>query len=246
MSRPVIGLCASLERVRHGAWDEPADLLPRMYAVAVQAAGGLALLLPPDDDVAREPDVLLDRLDALVLAGGGDVDPASYGARPHPETSGTSEERDRFELALTHRALERDLPVLGICRGMEMLNVATGGTLDQHLPDTLGHGNHAHTPGVFADHEVELEPGSLAARVVGANSTTVKSHHHQGVAELGEGLVASGRSVPDPPFGGQAAVIEAIEMPDRAFALGVLWHPEVDEASGVLGALVEQAAAAVR
>ena len=213
-------------------------MLARTYSTAVQAAGGLALLLPPDDDVAREPDLLLDRLDALVLAGGGDVDPASYGARPHPKTAGTSQARDRFELALTHRALERDLPVLGICRGMEMLNVATGGTLDQHLPDTLGHADHAHTPGAFADHEVELEPGSLAARAVGASSTMVKSHHHQGVAELGEGLVASGRSVPD-------GVIEAIELPDRPFVLGVLWHPEEDEASRVIGALVEQAAAAV-
>ena len=214
-------------------------MLPRTYAVAVQRAGGLAVVLPPDDDVARNPDELLDRLDALVLAGGGDLDPGSYGARPHPETSGTSEERDRFELALTHGALERDIPVLGICRGMEMLNVATGGTLHQHLPDLLGHPDHAHTPGVFADHDVELEPGSLAARAVGANVTAVKSHHHQGVDELGEGLVVSGRSVPD-------GLPEAIELPGRAFALGVLWHPEADEASRVIGALVEQAAAAVR
>lgn len=238
MSRPVIGLCASLERVTHGAWDELADLLPRMYSSAVQAAGGLALLLPADDDVARDPDLLLDRVDALVLAGGGDVDPSSYGARPHPLTAGTSQERDRFELALAHRALERDLPLLGICRGMEMLNVALGGTLDQHLPETVGHEDHAHTPGAFADHEVELEPGSLAARTVGATSTMVKSHHHQGVGELGDGLVVSGRSVPD-------GVAEAIELPGRPFALGVLWHPEADQSSRVIGALVEQAGAAI-
>lgn len=233
----MIGLCSALDRVRFGPWNELADHLPRSYATAVQRAGGLALLLPPDDDVARDPDELLDRLDALVLAGGGDVDPTSYGARPHPETGGTSPERDRFELALAHRALERDLPLLGVCRGMEMLNVATGGTLVQHLPDVLGHRDHAHTPGAFAEHAVELEPGSLAARAVGAGATLVKSHHHQGVDELGEGLVVSGRSVPD-------GIPEAIELPGRAFALGVLWHPEADEASRVIGALVEQAAGA--
>ena len=238
MTRPVIALCASLDRVQFGPWHELSDHLPRTYAVAVQRAGGLALVVPPDDDLAREPDELLDRVDALVLAGGADVDPTSYGARPHPETKGASPERDRFELGLAHRALERDMPLLGICRGMEMLNVATGGTLVQHLPDVLGHSGHAHTPGAFADHEVELEPGSLAARAVGATATTVKSHHHQGVDELGEGLVVSGRSVPD-------GIPEAIELPDRAFALGVLWHPEADEASQVIGALVEQAAAEV-
>lgn len=234
MARPLIGLCASLETARYGVWEELCDLLPHSYAVAVQEAGGVAAILPPDDDVAREPDELLSRLDALVLAGGGDIDPASYGARAHPETKRTREDRDRFELALAHRALERDVPLLGICRGMQMLNVATGGTLVQHLPEMLGHGDHAHTPGAFGDHEVQLEPGSLAARAVGANTTTVKSHHHQGVDELGEGLVVSGRAAGD-------GIPEAIELPDRAFALGVLWHPEADEASRVIAALVEQA-----
>lgn len=236
--RPTIALCASLDRVRYGPWNEPADMLPRSYSAAVQAAGGLALLVPADDDLGRNPDELLDKVDALVLAGGADVDPLTYGARAHPETQDGSQERDRAELALTHRALERDLPLLGICRGMHMLNVATGGTLAQHLPDAIGSSRHAHTPGTFADHEVLLEPGSLAARAVGATSTLVKSHHHQGVDELGEGLVASGRAEPD-------GVIEAIELPDRGFALGVLWHPEADEASRVIAALVEQAAAAV-
>jgi putative glutamine amidotransferase len=169
-------------------------------------------------------------LDALILAGGSDSDPASYGARPHPETRGTRPERDRFELGLGTRALERDMPVLGICRGMEMLNVIQGGTLNQHLP---GLELHRHTPGAFTDHAVRLEPGSLAERVVGSERTEVKSAHHQGVEELGEGVVATGFA--------DDGVVEAIELPDRSFAVGVLWHPEEDERSRVVGALAEEA-----
>ena len=209
-------------------------MTPRPYATAVQAAGALALLLPPDDAAAQSPDALLDRIDALLLAGGADIDPASYGAKPHPETKGTWPERDRFELGLAHRALERDMPVLGICRGMQLLNVALGGTLVQHLPDVLGTNDHRKVPGAFGDHEVRLEPGSLAARAVGAERATVKSHHHQGLDELGDGLRASGWSVPDD-------LVEAVELPDRRFTLGVLWHPEQDERSKVIAALVEAA-----
>jgi putative glutamine amidotransferase len=193
------------------------------------------MLLPPDDSVAEAPDELLDMLDGLVLAGGSDVDPGSYGARPHAETGATWPERDRFELALGHRALERDMPFLGICRGMQMLNVVQGGTLDQHLPEKTGNEDHRHTPGVFSDHSVRLSPGSLAARVVGdERAVDVKSHHHQGVDELGEGVVVTGWSDGDD-------VIEAIELPEKRFAVGVLWHPEEDEASRVIGALVDEA-----
>jgi len=227
--RPVIGICAAIESAQWAAWEVLVNLSPRTYSLAVQRAGGLALILPPDDVAAESPDELLDMLDALILAGGSDIDPASYGARPHPETRGTRPERDRFELALGTRALERDMPVLGICRGMEMLNVIQGGTLNQHLGLEL----HRHTPGVFTDHRVELEPGSLAARVVGAELTEVKSAHHQGVEELGEGVVISGHA--------DDGVVEAIELPDRSFAVGVLWHPEEDERSRVIGSLVEEA-----
>ena len=209
-------------------------MVPRSYARSVQDAGALAVVLPPDDAAAEAPDDLLDRLDALILAGGSDVDPGSYGARPHPETMGTWPERDRFELGVAHRALERELPVLGICRGMQMLNVAAGGTIAQHLPDLLGHTGHRHTPGTFGDHSVRLRPGSLAERAAGAERLEVKSHHHQGIAELGEGVVATGWSEPD-------EVVEALELPASRFALGVLWHPEEDTRSRVVRSLVEAA-----
>jgi putative glutamine amidotransferase len=229
VERPVIGICSAIESARWAAWEVEVNLSPRTYSLAVQRAGGLALVLPPDDAVAENPDELLDILDGLILAGGSDIDPGTYGAKPHPETKGSRPERDRFELALGTRALERDMPLLGICRGMEMINVIQGGTLNQHLGLEL----HRHTPGVFTDHRVELQPGSLAARVVGADTTEVKSAHHQGVEELGEGVVVTGHA--------DDGVVEAIELPERSFAVGVLWHPEEDQRSRVIGALVDEA-----
>jgi putative glutamine amidotransferase len=235
VSRPAIGICAALEPARFGVWDQEVALLPRGYADAVQLAGGTALLLPPDDGFAEHPGELLDRLDALLLAGGRDIDPLTYGARPEPETGEPSPERDRFELALASAALERDMPVLGVCRGMQMLNVACGGTLVQHLEGELL-ARHRHTPGVFSDHDVALEPGSLAARAAGADRVAVRSHHHQALGELGEELVVTGRAPED-------GLAEAVELPGKRFALGVLWHPEEDASSGVIGALVQAAAA---
>ena len=230
MRRPVIGICAAIERARWGAWDTLVLLSPRNYTLAVQREGAIALLLSPDDAIADQPDQLLDMLDGLILAGGSDVDPASYGAEPHPETSGTNPDRDRFEIALARAALEREMPVLGICRGMQMLNVACGGTLVQHIDDIE---THRHTRGQFCDHEVDLQAESLAARAAGADHVSVKSHHHQGVDRLGNGVAATGRD--------SAGLVEAIELPERPFALGVLWHPEEDEQSRIIGALVEQA-----
>jgi putative glutamine amidotransferase len=238
LSGPAIGICAALERARWGPWEDEATLLPRSYSAAIQRAGALALILPPDDAVVSAPDSLLDRIDALLLAGGADVDPATYGAAPHPEVRFTWPERDRFEVALARRALDRAMPLLGVCRGMEILNVALGGTLLQHLDDVIGTDQHRHTPGAFGDHEVRLEPGSRAARAAGSERTIVKSHHHQGIDQLGEGLVATGWSMND-------ELIEAIELPGEGYALGVLWHPEEDGESRVIASLVEAARAEV-
>jgi putative glutamine amidotransferase len=232
--RPVVAMPASTERGMWGAWDEVVDLLPHTYAVAVQRAGAIAVILPPDPHGVEHPDAFLDGADALLLAGGADIDPRTYGAEPHGETKGVNRLRDDFEVALTRRALERDMPMLGICRGMQLLNVAVGGDLVQHLPEVLGHDEHRTTPGTFADHEVRLRPDSLAARAVGTDRSAVKSHHHQGPGMLGAGIEPTG-------WGRDDANVEAIEMPARRFALGVLWHPEEDEASRVIGALVDEA-----
>lgn len=231
-------MCAALERARWSVWDQEALLLPRNYVDAVQRAGGLALILPVDALVVEDPSEMLDLIDGLVLAGGADIDPGSYGEQAHAETTDTVPERDVFEIALTRAAIERDLPVLGICRGMQLINIARGGTLLQHLPEQFGHHEHRRVVGSFdgADHDVLLSEGSLAARAAGEVRHATKSHHHQGVDRLGEGLVVSGVSTLDD-------LPEAIELPDRRFVLGVQWHPEADTASKVVGAFVAQAAA---
>lgn len=234
---PVIGICAAVERVSWGVWDSyEVTLVPRSYVRCVQKAGGIAVVLPPDEVAESDADVLLDRVDALMLAGGADLDPASYGAERHPETQGTWPDRDRFELALARRALERDIPVLGICRGMQLLNVALGGTLVQHLPEATGSEEHRTAAGTFSKHHIRLDPESLACTAAGVEGFIVWSHHHQGVDRLGEGLAVTGWSAEDD-------LPEAIELPGKRFALGVIWHPEEDENSKVIAALVDAARA---
>jgi len=238
MARPIIGICTPLELARWSVWELDAFLLPRNYVDAVHRAGAMALLLAPDPLLVDGPDEVLDLLHGLMLVGGADLDPSTYGADRHPQTIGTVPERDAFEIALVRRALERDLPCLGICRGMQVINVARGGTLHQHLPDVLGHEQHRRALGSFegADHDVRLAPGSLAARAAGEEHHVTKSHHHQGVDRIGEGLTVTGWAELD-------ELPEAIELGENRFALGVQWHPEADERSRLIASLVREAAA---
>jgi putative glutamine amidotransferase len=236
MSRPAIGICAAVTDASWGVWNLSAALLPFDYLTHIQRAGGLALMIVPDPVTVTDPDDVLERIDGLILAGGNDIDPACYGAEPHPGTVATVPERDVFELALARRAVELDMPVLGICRGMQLLNVAHGGTLLQDLPERFGHQDHRRTPGNFvgSEHDVRLEPASLAATAAGEPLHAAKSHHHQGIEVLGEGLSVTGVSTLDD-------LPEAIEAPECRFVLGVQWHPEADERSQVIAALVRAA-----
>jgi gamma-glutamyl-gamma-aminobutyrate hydrolase PuuD len=230
--RPLIGITSYSEpEVRWGAWNVPAALIPLSYVRAVEGAGGRALIVPPSADAIEET---LDVLDGLVFSGGSDLGPELYGQDVHPETIGVREERDRGELALLVAALERDLPVLAVCRGSQVLNVARGGDLVQHLPEIVGHEQHKHTPGVFGDHEVDVRPGSKVGELLGERAP-VKSHHHQGFGRIGEGLVESAWA--------EDGTLEAIEDPTQRFAVGVLWHPEAGEDAALFRALVEEARA---
>lgn len=227
--KPLVGVTAYVEQARFGAWDVPAALIPLSYVQAIERAGGRALVVPPTEDGVEET---LDALDGLLLSGGSDLDPSLYGADAHPETRQVRPERDRAELALLRGALARDLPVLAVCRGSQVLNVARGGNLVQHLPDTVGHEAHREMPGVFSNHAVEVDPNSRLGGIVGG-SVDVKSHHHQGYGELGEGLRVVARAAD--------GTIEAVEDPERQFALGVLWHPEEGEDAALFEALVAEA-----
>jgi putative glutamine amidotransferase len=236
--KPIIGLATALEQARWGAWQALAAVLPFDYAAAVQRAGGTALLIPPDPSAVADPDSILDAIDALVLIDGADLHPEIYGAEVHPETEPTSRLRDEVEIALAARAIERDLPFLGICRGMQVMNVARGGTLRQHVPEEVGHDDHRRAIGTFegSDHDVRLADGSLAARAAGETLHAAKSHHHQAIARVGAGFEVTGWAAMDD-------LPEAIESPDHRYLLGVQWHPEADETSRLIASVVEEARA---
>ena len=228
MAKPLIGITTYVEPASWGHWQLEAALIPYDYVRAVERAGGRAVLIPPDDDGSDE---VLDALDGLIFSGGNDLTPESYGAEADPTTNGTNPARDRAELALLTAALERDLPVLAICRGVEVLNVVRGGDLVQHLPDVVGHEEHRAVAGEFSEHGVRVSPDSRLGEVRGS----VKSHHHQGLGRLGDGL----REV----AWAEDGVVEAVEDPGKPFLVGVLWHPEAGEDQRLFEQLVEAARA---
>jgi putative glutamine amidotransferase len=230
MAKPLVGITTYVTPARFGAWELESALIPYDYVRAVERAGARAVLVPPSDDGIDE---VLDAVDGLVFSGGSDLGPDLYGQEPHPETTGVVPARDSAELALLRAALDRDVPVLAICRGSQILNVALGGDLVQHLPDHVGHDGHKEAAGVFSEHDVEIEPDTRLAEIVG-DRVPIKSHHHQGLARLGTGLRPSARD--------EDGWVEAVEVPDRRFTVGVLWHPEAGEDARLFEALVAEAA----
>jgi putative glutamine amidotransferase len=227
--RPVIGITSYAQEASWGVWRLPAALIPLDYVDAIDRAGGRALVIPPAEDGVSET---LDALDAIVFSGGADVDPAHYGAEPHPETDTPQARRDAAEMTLLQAALERDMPTLAICRGFQLLNVARGGDLVQHLPEEVGHDDHKQIPGEFAVHPVEVREGSRLGQLVGP-TPRVTSHHHQALGRVGDGLVESAWAAD--------GTLEGVEDPSHRFVVGVQWHPEAGEDAALFEALVAQA-----
>lgn len=232
MQAPRIGLTTYREPARWGVWDEPADLLPVSYSASIEGVGAAPLLLPP----ARSELVgaVLDGLHGLVITGGADVDPARYDAERDSRTGPARPDRDGWELALIRAALDRDLPLLAVCRGMQVLNVAMGGALVQHLPDVVGHEAHCPSIGVHARHTVMLADGSRVAASLGQRAD-VATYHHQAVGRLGRELVAAGWA--------DDGTVEAVELPTAHWVVGVQWHPEVAGGAPLFAAFVAAAAA---
>lgn len=232
-ARPVIGLTTYLQQAQTGVWDVCASFLPGAYLHSVTRAGGIATLLPPQPADAGIAARVLLGIDGLVITGGRDVDPAAYGHRPHPATDAPDTCRDEWEFALLAEALRRRMPVLGICRGAQVLNVALGGTLHQHLPDRIGHTGHQQGNAIFSTSTVHTVADTRLAALIG-ETATVACYHHQGIDRLGEHLVVSARD--------GDGLVEAVEMTGEHFVVAVQWHPEesLDDLR-LFGGLIEAA-----
>ena len=228
--RPVIGITCYVEQAVRGVWASmPHALLPHEYVTKIERAGGIAVLIPPradaDEQMAR---AVVSRLDGVMLAGGADVEPARYAAKPHPSVQEARPERDAFELALADVTLQWDTPVLGVCRGMQVMAVAAGGMLQQHLPDLVGHDGHSPAPGVYGTHPVNTVEGSTLGALLGPR-VEVPSYHHQSVSAHPGYL--PGAWAPD-------GTLEAMERPGSRFRLAVQWHPEAGQDDRLFAAFV--------
>lgn len=220
--RPVIGLTTYLEQAKQGVWDVRASFLPQQYFDSVTASGGVAVLLPPQPSPEAAASAVLDGLDGLILTGGLDVQPELYGAPRHPLTDPARADRDAWELALLAGARERGIPVFGICRGLQLINVASGGTLHQHLPEALGTERYKIGGGVFAENTVEVDADTKLAGLLGAGPFGIHSYHHQGVDRVGDGLVVTART--------DDGLVQAFEAPGDDYLVAVQWHPEENSA----------------
>jgi putative glutamine amidotransferase len=219
---PVVGLTTYLEQAKQGVWDVRASFLPHQYFDAVTASGAAAVLLPPQPRPDAAAEVVLEGLDGLILTGGLDVQPELYGAERHPLTDPARPDRDAWELALLRGARARGIPVFGICRGLQLINVAFGGTLHQHLPEALGTERYRRGRGVFAQNTVAVERGTRLAGLVGSGDLVVHSYHHQGVDRLGRDLAVTART--------DDGLVQAVELPGSEYLVAVQWHPEEDSA----------------
>lgn len=228
-SPPLIGLTSYAEPARWAVWEGKAAVVGWVYVDAIHRAGGRALIIPPADHGQER---ILDAIDGLVLAGGQDIDPGRYGAERDGTTEAPQHGRDGAELALTAAAMDRGIPVLGICRGIQVMNVARGGGIIQHLPDAIGGTGHREVVGVFSEHDVAVEPGSRLQSILG-DVAPVLSHHHQAAGAVGDGL--------RPVAWSDDGTIEALEAPGEDFAVGVQWHPEEGEDLALFTALVDAA-----
>lgn len=217
-SAPIIGLTTYLEQARTGVWDVPAAFLPKVYFDAVTRSGGIAVLLPPQPASEEIASRVLDRIDGLIVTGGKDVDPARYGQEPHETTDAPRTDRDAWETALLTAAIERGLPFLGICRGAQVLNVALGGTLHQHLPEVIGSNRYQLGGGRFSTVGVLAEPGSAVGAMVGTAELPVEVYHHQAIDRVADRLRVTARS--------DDGVVEAVELDGVPFGVAVQWHPE--------------------
>jgi len=216
--KPIIGLTTYRQQGQTGVWNTEMAMIPAFYIEGITRAGGLAIMLPPQQLSGAEAKDIVSSLDGLMLCGGRDIDPSRYGQSPHAEAEQPDKLRDDLEEKLLSAAIDADLPFLGICRGAQMLNINRGGTLIQHLPDVVGDNRYQLGNAKFSPADVEVETSSILGSLVGDKVSNAALYHHQAIDELGKGLKITAKT--------EDGIIEAVELADHPFGVAVQWHPE--------------------